>query len=120
LDSRKDGYQGQTSTTTMHLGQNSFRGNSNNPAKLTTPATGHVGTWIFDANKPGALPGVAPLTIVSQFADMRHALTASQDGSTVYIAARDCELDSLVNANHAIKYRRMNSKLDTIESTGAG
>jgi DNA-binding beta-propeller fold protein YncE len=90
---------GRAFVTTAHRGQN----NPNDPQPLT-PGVGRADVWVFDAaahddfdggeclhgddcDELDACEDVAPLTIVTLFADTPRALAVSPDGNTVYAAA---------------------------------
>jgi DNA-binding beta-propeller fold protein YncE len=53
-------------------------------AELQTPGLGRADVWVFDAESPGTSAGGDPIAIVTLFGDKPGALTASDDGSTVF------------------------------------
>jgi len=55
--------------------------------QFTTEGIGRADVWVFDSTTLGATLGGTPVEILSFFADTPRALTVSNDGNTVYVAA---------------------------------
>lgn len=71
--------------STAHRGQN---GADDTPvdAELFTTGANRADVWVFDSEATGQTIGGDPLTVLTMFGDTPRALTASSDGSKVYVA----------------------------------
>jgi len=69
--------------TAVRRGQNHPADTAN---QLQTPGLGRADVWVFDRNNLGSSAGGDPITLVTLFSDKPGAVTATPDGSKVYVS----------------------------------